>query len=726
MNLTLIAPRGLEEVVAEEAARLGATEVTPGRSHVTVQADLAVAYDLNLRSRTAQRVLLPVGEAAAGDAEELLEGVRSIAWGQWFDSACTMSVKFSGRSDAFRRTTYGAQVVKDGICDRFRADTGGRPSIDREDPDVRIVAHLRAGRVALSFDLSGESLHRRGYRPGRVVAPLKENLAASILLLAGWHEAAAQGRPLLDPMCGSGTVPVEAALMAAQIAPGLLRKGRWGFLAWNGHDPELWAARLAAAKARADRRALADRPVIVGFDGDARAVAQARESAERAGVDDWITLERRALDDAGPVGEGPGLVVVNPPYGHRLGEERALEILYGRLGDALKQRFGGWRAHVLAGDRTLAGLIGLKPERRLPVWNGPIECRLLSFPLTAPKVAEGAGVPGGAPVGAGSAQAAERSPFGRRLAKRAKHLAKWAGREGVTCYRVYDRDLPDYAVAVDRYERWVHVQEYAAPKDIPAAKARARLREVLDAVPGVLGVDAADVFLKVRRRQRGAAQYGQLSETGQLHEVGEGGRRFLVEFTDRLDTGLFLDHRRTRALLAERTVALGGRFLNLFCYTGAATVYAATGGARRTTSVDLSAAYVDRTDRNLRLNGIKSGRSHELIQTDCLAWLDEARQWRRRWDVAWVDPPTFSNSKSMRWDFEVGPDHPRLISAVLRLLNPGGELYFSSHARGFQMQADAPLLAGLEISEITSRTVPEDFRQGARPFHRTWMIRRPG
>jgi len=438
-------------------------------------------------------------------------------------------------------------------------------------------------------------------------------------------------------------------------------------------------------------------------------LAQARASVDAAGLRRWVRIERRALHDAQPVGEGPGVLVVNPPYGHRLGEARALEVLYGRLGDTLKRRFGGWKAHVLTGDKKLGGLIGLKPERRLPVWNGPIECRLLSFPLTAP---------------AGPRIEVSDSAFGARLAKRAKHLAKWARREGVTCYRVYDRDMPDYAVAVDRYERWVHVQEYAAPADVPEAKARARLREVLDVIPGVLGVDAADVFLKVRRRQRGGDQYGRLESGERLYEVGEGGHRFLVEFTDRLDTGLFLDHRRTRALLADS--AKGRRFLNLFCYTGAATVYAAKAGAKATTSVDLSTAYLERADRNLRLNGVKSGRTHELVRADCLEWLREAHRDRRRWDVVWLDPPTFSNSKSMRADLDVVRDHPWLIDMVMRVTTPGGEVLFSTHTRAFEVARDDPALDRLEIREITRRTLPEDFRQGARPHHRTWRITRSG
>ena len=715
MRITIIAPRGLEGVVAHEAAELGATDVQSGRSFVSAEADLATIYDLNLGCRVGQRVLLEVGGAAASNPDELLEAVRSVPWTEWFDAQRTLSVKFTGRSDSFRKTTYGAQVVKDGICDRMRADSGTRPSVDRDDPDVRIHAHLWRGQVQLSFDLSGESLHRRGYRPKYARAPLKENLAAGILMLAGWPEAAAAGLPLLDPMCGSATLPIEAALMAADIAPGLLRRGSWGFTSWRGHDPALWQQRREVAERRSGRGRLEDRPIIVGYDGDETAIEQGREAVNVAGLKGWVRLDRRALDDAEPVGDAPGLVVVNPPYGYRLGEERALEVLYGRLGDTLKRRFGGWRAHVLTGDPRLGGLIGLKTESKTPLWNGPIECRLLTFPLRAPS----------APA-AGSVEGGRESAFAGRLAKRAKHLAKWAARAGVSCYRVYDRDLPEFAVAVDRYERWVHVQEYAAPKEIDEAKQRARLREVLDAIPAVLGVDAADVYLKVRRRQRGADQYGPLGDRAELREVAEGGRRFLVEFTDRLDTGLFLDHRDSRALLADRTVALGGRFLNLFCYTGAATVYAATGGARRTTSVDLSAAYIERTDRNLRLNGVKSGRSHELVQADCMRWVDDARLERRRWDVAWLDPPTFSNSKSMQRDFDVGRDHVGLIASVIPLINPGGELYFSTHTRRFELDAADRALAGLQIDEITRRTLPEDFRRGARPFHRTWLIRRSG
>jgi 23S rRNA (guanine2445-N2)-methyltransferase / 23S rRNA (guanine2069-N7)-methyltransferase len=311
-------------------------------------------------------------------------------------------------------------------------------------------------------------------------------------------------------------------------------------------------------------------------------------------------------------------------------------------------------------------------------------------------------------------------PFANRLRKNLRHLGKWARREGISCFRVYDADLPDYAVAVDLYEGWANVQEYAAPPTVDPAKAATRLRDVMAVLPGVLGLAPGRVVLKVRRRQRGPSQYGRLGDRRAFHEVSEAGLRFFVNLTDYLDTGLFLDHRLTRALV--RGLAGGRDFLNLFAYTGTASVYAAAGGARTTTTVDLSATYLDWARRNMARNGFAEGRSHRFLRADCLAWL--ATPHRRRYGLIFVDPPTFSNSKGMGGrTFEVQRDHARLIRAAARLLAPGGILLFSNNFRQFRM--DRAALAEFVVEELTAATLPLDFQRNRR-IHNSWKItRRP-
>jgi len=305
-----------------------------------------------------------------------------------------------------------------------------------------------------------------------------------------------------------------------------------------------------------------------------------------------------------------------------------------------------------------------------------------------------------------------------RLRKNLRHLGKWARREGVTCYRLYDGDLPEYALAVDLYEGWAHVQEYAAPATVDPAKAEARLADALAAIPNAVGIPADRVILKIRRRQKGLAQYERQATTDQFHEVHEGGLRFLVNLADYLDTGLFLDHRPTRALI--RGLISGGRFLNLFAYTGTASVSAAAGGAAATTTVDMSSVYLDWARRNMALNGFTEGRAHRFVRADCLAWLATPRE--ERYHVIFLDPPTFSNSKRMgEATFDVQRDHVGLIQAAAKLLARDGILLFSNNFRHFKMSRAG--LPDLAIEDISHATIPPDFQRNLR-IHNCWRITR--
>jgi len=616
-------------------------------------------------------------------------------------------VDFASSESAIPHTHFGALKVKDAVVDRLRTPSGARPSVDTSKPDVRVNVYLRKDEATLSLDLSGESLHRRGWRDEAVPAPLKENLADAILLLAGWPAAVADGRPLLDPMCGSGPLPVEAAWIALDVAPGLLRE-RWGFTRWRGHQPAAWDRLVHLARER-DRRGKAKLPAIVGYDLDARAVRAALANLERAGVRGHVHVEKRELSDAEPVGERPGVFVVNPPYGERLAEDASVEPLYRRIGDTLKQRFTGWDGYVLTGNLAAAKKVGLKPARRHVLFNGALECRLLHFPIGPEKPK-----PPPPPEPGSGAEA-----FTNRLRKDFKHLSKWAEREGVSCWRVYDADLPEYNLAVDLYERWVHVQEYERPPEIDERVAERRVREALAAIPQVLGVRAGEVFLKVRRRQKGAGQYEKLAETGERHEVREGGLRFLVNFTDYLDTGLFLDHRLVRRLVGE--LAKGRRFLNLSAYTGTATVYAAKGGAASTTTVDLSNTYLEWAGRNLMLNGI-TGRKHERVRADAMEFL---RHDKRSYDLVFCDPPTFSRSKAMVGTFDVQRDHLALLQAIRGRLAPGGVIVFSTNLRRFKLDEEGLGGLGLVASDLTQKTLPPDFARNPR-IHRVFRVVRSG
>jgi 23S rRNA (guanine2445-N2)-methyltransferase / 23S rRNA (guanine2069-N7)-methyltransferase len=729
LSLFATAPKGVEPLLAEELRALGATGVKETRAGVAFEGPLALAYRACLWSRVASRILLPIASFPAADPEALYAGARAIDWVAHLAPEGTLAVDFATVASRITHTRYGALKVKDAVVDQFRDRFGVRPSVDVQRPDLRINVYLRRDQATVSIDLSGESLHRRGYRVEGVAAPMKENLAAAILLRAGWSAIAGAGGAFVDPMCGSGTLPIEAALMAADSAPGLQR-GYFGFLGWLRHDAPLWEALLVEARVRREA-GLARLPPIAGYDADPAAVRAAIANVAQAGLRGHVHVERRELvaaeppgamrpPDASPTADAtvdaasngaPGLVAVNPPYGERLGERARLEPLYAALGERLKARFAGWRAVVFTGNPELGKRMGLRAVRTHTMYNGALECRLLTFEIV-PQRHTGAelGPPRApAPLGPGAEQ------FANRLRKNLRHLGRWAAREDVACWRIYDADLPDYAVAVDLYERWVHVQEYEAPKSIDPAKARRRLEEAMAVIPQVLNVAAADVHLKVRRRQKGAAQYERLAATGRFHEVREANCRFLVNFTDYLDTGLFLDHRITRAMVQR--LARGRRFLNLFCYTGTATVHAAVGGALSTTSVDMSQTYLEWARRNLALNGI-GAHDHELVQADCLDWLDAARG---RYGLIFLDPPTFSNSKRMDGTFDVQRDHVPLLHAAARLLERDGVLIFSTNFRRFKL--DRAALADLQVEDITRATIPKDFERNPR-IHACWRITR--
>lgn len=717
------APRDLVSLLERELAGFGASHLRAGQAGVRFRASLEVAYRSCLWSRLASRILLPLKSFEAATQEALYAGVSRIAWAEHIRAAGSLAVDFTSSRSKIRHTRFGAQKVKDAVVDRLRGPTGLRPSVDRARPDVRINAHLDRNVATIAIDLSGDSLHRRGYRRQSGPAPLKENVAAAMLLHAGWPQMAAAGEPLVDPMCGSGTLLIEAALMAADAAPGLTRE-YFGLLGWCGHDAALWERLIDEARQRR-RDGMARLPPIAGFDVDSKAVARSRDNLLRAGLDTHISVQRRDIGDLqSPWPERTGLLVCNPPYGERLGAPQGHAQLYTRLGDVLRSAFPGWRAMVLLGNAPLGARLGLKARRSHRLDNGPLTCQLNEYAIP-PGGRTAAVAAAGAPARAAAPQADDPNAamFANRLRKNLRHTGGWARRNRIDAYRLYDADMPEYAFAVDVYrapDTWVVAQEYQAPASIDQEQAAARRRTVLDALTEVLQIPAERIVLKTRRRQKGARQYQRLASGGSLHEVREHDCRLLVNFSDRLDTGLFLDHRQIRQLVGK--LAAGRRFLNLFAYTGAATVYAAAGGASATTSVDLSAPYLDWARRNLALNGF-TGQQHLLVQADCLEWLATAEDEHRDYGVILLDPPTFSNSKRMSGTLDVQRDHVTLIGAAAGRLATDGVLIFSNHSKQFRMDSEALSEAGLGVENITRETLPRDFARKPRT-HSCWRIRR--
>lgn len=711
------APRGLADLVAGELRALGGgSNIRERSAGVRFAGPLQLGYLACLHSRVASRVLLEVAEFQAPDTDAFYRAARELDWRAHVDPAGTLACEFTGKHPTITHSQFGALRLKDAICDQLRASAGARPDIELRRPSVRIVAHANGARVALYVDLAGEGLHRRGYRAGSGEAPLRENLAAGILLRAGWPALAAAGGAFLDPMCGSGTLPIEAALIAAGIAPGL-RRDYWGFTGWRGHDATLWAGLLAAARALP----LAAVPnVIRGSDRDPAALRQTKINASRAGVESLLRLAVCEVAAIRPDGQATGLVCTNPPYGERLGDEAAAQAAHRELGAVLREHFGGWQAAVFTGSTEGAHQLGLRSFRTHELWNGALPCRLLRIDLADP----------GAPARArGERRAADpalaASPgaqmFGNRITKNLRLLGKQARAQQVGNFRLYDADMPEYALAVDRYLEvdtgvaHLYVQEYAAPDSVEPAAAARRRAEALAILPAATAIDVANIHVRVRRRQRGAQQYDRLDEPDRYFTVEEDGLKFLVNFDAYLDTGLFLDHRLTRARL--RAAASGRRFLNLFCYTATATVHAAAGGATRTLGVDLSNSYLDWAGRNFRLNALPEDR-HELLRADCREWLAGAPA--ASWDLIFLDPPTFSNSKRMDGVLDTQRDHMQLLAECMRVLAPGGLLLFSTNAQRFKL--DAAASERWQVTDVSAATIPFDFKRNPR-IHRAFELR---
>ncbi|WP_297795047.1 bifunctional 23S rRNA (guanine(2069)-N(7))-methyltransferase RlmK/23S rRNA (guanine(2445)-N(2))-methyltransferase RlmL [uncultured Marinobacter sp.] len=711
-------PKGVEYLLADELRTFGMEPVRNAPAGVWAEGPLESGYRACLWSRLANRVILHIDEVSATSGDELYDGVVHLDWQQHIPANGSFRVMFLGQNEAIRNTQFGAQRVKDGIVDRMRSSSGQRPSVDAKTPDVTISARLNRGRLSVGLDLSGHSLHMRGYRTEKGVAPLKENLAAALLLRAGWPELAKSGGDFIDPMCGSGTLAIEAALMALDIAPGR-NTDRFGFEMWPGHQPELWLQLRQEAERRAHEGKQGQLPRIAGYDQDSRVIATAWKNIQRAGLEGLVHVECRPVESFALDGEWAeqGLVLTNPPYGERLSERKELGALYRSLGEAVKAAVPGWRLGVFTGAPEFGKSIGLRSYKQYKLFNGKLPAQLLLFSVddVSSMTPREPGIPG--EVQPRIANEERAAMLGNRLKKNLKTIGQWARKQGIECYRLYDADMPEFALAIDIYDGLVHVQEYAAPKSVDERAARERLAEALAVIPEALGIEREDMVCKQRQRQTGTSQYEKQAASGEFFNVHEHGCTLKVNLKDYLDTGLFLDHRPVRHWIQQH--ASGKRFLNLFCYTGAATVHAAVGGASRSLSLDMSKTYVKWAEDNLALNRIDA-RHHKVEQADCLAWLAAKPTPDQRFDLIFMDPPTFSNSARMAGVLDIQKDHGKLIRQAMQRLTSEGLLIFSNNFRRFKL--DEALEQEFAIEEVSRDTIDKDFQRNAR-IHRCWHIR---
>lgn len=740
-----VCPAGFEVIVSEELKNLGIKRTRPLQGGVAFFGALEEGLRACLWLRSASRVLMIFARIPAADADQLYDAVRSLSWEDHIKPGSTIAVSARGTNAELRNTQFSAQRVKDAICDELRAVQGERPGVSKHRPDVVINVAIHAKKATISLDLAGEPLHQRGYRlAGETVeAPLKEALAAGMLFVSPWGEAvraiqAGQCLPedvlFYDPFCGSGTLAIEAAMMACDMAPGILRD-YWGFLGWKQFDAALFDKLLAEADARLEA-GLSRLPHICASDKDEQAVKIAREQASRVGLADRISFavaDCAQMDETlisfGVQGCALGCIVGNPPYGVRL-MSRDLDVFYGALQTGLRGLPREWTFTAITPDPHFDDRIDAVPTSEKAVYNGAIETTIRTYQLCDVRyrtleLVTLSGREIEIPV-----LSDHPDQFAHRLRKNAKERRKWAQKQQVSAFRLYDADLPDYAVAIDLYlaceevktpkkDRsfsvpFLVISEYQAPKQVDVHKAYRRFEDTVRIAQALLEVPRDQVFTRVRKQDRGGGQYAFTKKAPKRVLTTESGLTFELDLESYLDVGLFLDHRITR-----RLIALSARdkdVLNLFAYTGSASVYAAAGGAKSVTTVDLSQTYLDWARRNMAYNGF-SGSAYRFIKSDVREWIRAEKDPRRsknghirRYDLIFIDPPTFSNSKAMgkrTWDIQ--RDHFYLLRDASKLLRAGGMIIFSGNLRSFKLDEKVCTDLGFEVRDITAKTIPEDF-----------------
>ena len=783
---------GLEAVVRRELEQMGISSTIGESGRIHFKGDAATVCQANLWLRTADRILIRVAEFPAADFDALFETTKQITWGELLPGDAAFPV--TGRSIKSTLTSVPAcqRAVKRAMVDALRRDhqTTELPETGSEyKVDVAILKDV----ATLTIDTTGRSLHRRGYRTHISQAPLKETLAAAMVLLSYWRS----GRPLLDPFCGSGTIPIEAARIGRNMAPGLDRD--FACEAWTEFPSEAWQD----AREAADAAILAPlEEKLQGSDIDPRVLRAARENAERAGVAADIHFQAAPMESVTSKRRF-GCLITNPPYGQRVGRDYDLEFLYQTIPNVLR-KLPTWSHYFLTAFPAFEYTMGRQADRRRKLYNGRIECTYFQYHGPKPVVGKGPeqknqtaepaakSAPESTTSGASiwptentepetgskdsssadenssvtdssveQSSSVDESPatgntsqdvpqkahsdnsppaakpyihaagdaafghlgdkayvqaelFAARLKKRAKHLRRWPTKRGITCFRLYERDVPEIPLIVDRYEDQLHITEYERPHDRDPAQHANWLDLMVQTAGATLDVPPTHVHFKSRLRQRGKTQHQKVAQTNERMEIHEGGLKFLVNLKDYVDTGLFLDHRVTRQMVKD--IAGSTNFLNLFAYTGSFSVYAAAGGAQQTTTVDLSKAYLDWAWENMRLNGFK-GNQHRFVANDVAQFIREEPQ-VETYDLVVLDPPTFSNSKRTENDWNVQKDAIPLIGELLPLVKPGGVIYFSTNFRRFKF--DETALPLKEIHEISKQTVPEDYRN--RRIHRCWRL----
>jgi 23S rRNA (guanine2445-N2)-methyltransferase / 23S rRNA (guanine2069-N7)-methyltransferase len=745
LDLIITCADGLEAPLQTELTSFGIDSEIKSTGRLAVTGGLRELYTICLWSRVASRVLMLIKRKninAEYDVAEQLYGLaKSVNWTEQFSLEQTFAIRLSVDKRVAVSQQFAMLRIKDAIADTFNEVYDSRPNVDSKNPDFSVFATINDKQAELYLDLSGTSLHRRGYRVAMTEAPLKENLAAALLYSAGWHKKNEAGdapfyNALIDPMCGSGTFLIEALLMHCDYAVGIDKAAnQFGFYQWQHHDEPLWQEMIDDAQTRF-REALEianeqpdTLPLMLGFDADSGAILATEKNLIAAGLQDLLPLldiEHRALDQLSNllkplVNDGRlsnPLVITNPPYGERLGDEEMIKPLYQAIGLILQDSFAGSGIDpmlgILASHVEQVDILPIKEPKTLRCHNGAITVYFRYGTLIAGQTGNLV-----SRFEKREIEVEDGQDFINRLQKNLAKLKKLAKKDNVSNIRVYDADLPDFKVAIDLYGDYAHVQEYAPPKTIPPETAKKRFNLALMGIREVFDINREQIFIKTRARQSGNDQYSKQNTTekrGKFHVAREDGAYFYVNFTDYLDTGLFIDHRNMRARIKDNS--RGKSVLNLFAYTCTASVHAALAGAKKVTSVDLSQNYLDWGKQNFVLNGLDVSRNkYQFVAADIFEWIKDNTE---QFDIIFIDPPTFSNSKKFQGTFDVQRDHAALINRAMNRLTSDGVLYFSNNFTRFEL--DEQLVERYDIVNITQKTIGFDFNI-KKPIHQSFEIR---
>ncbi len=707
--LALTSP-GIEILLVDEIKNLGGENVVQKPEGVYFTASLDTGYNVCLWTRLATRIMLKIGEGEATNKDALFRTASNIVWPEQFTSENTFAIDFVGYSEEIRNSQFGALVVKDAIVDQFREQGLERPNVDKSSPDISFQVRLLRDNVAIYLDFSGRGLFQRGYRQHSGVAPLKENLAAALIIRSGWLNDTS--KPLVDPMCGSGTILIEAVAMAAKQAPAIERE-KWGFDVWLKHVDELWQVKLQDAIESSQlslEKTSVSKVKVFGIDIDERVLKTAQQNARNAHLQRYIEFSCKDTNKINNAFGHAGTILFNPPYGERIGELPELVESFVLLGQKLKSQFIDWRIAILTANVELLSMLKLSSFKRYKFKNGPLDCQLALYNIDEKQLSKDT-------VNPQSNFNEQDSAFANRLKKNKKSLKGWLKSGQIECYRLYDADIPEYNVAIDIYGEYMVIQEYAPPKTIDAEKAVKRLQEVIYWAPKVLEVPTDKVVLKTRAKQKGSNQYQRVDKSKRFITLGEHGALFKINLWDYLDTGLFLDHRKTRQIIAKK--AKDKNVLNLFAYTGSISVQAALNGANSVTTVDMSKTYLSWAQDNFVLNKL-TGHKYQFIQADCLDWLKKNTQ---QYDLIFIDPPTFSNSKRMEDSFDVQRDHIALITDAMQSLSNKGEIFFTNNKRNFKIDFEALDKLELQAKAMSDITRDKDFSRN-KHIHNSWSITR--